>query len=167
MQIRRDAVRTVIAAVALALGVAVGAPPAWAHCDGIDGPVVKAAQNALETKNLNHVLLWVRPEDEPEMRRAFEHTLQVRRLSAEAQRLADRFFFETVARIHREAEGAAYTGLKPAGLDLSPAIPAADRSIESGSLEEVERILLHAVRGGLHLVRRQCQGKLEFPVRRI
>jgi DNA-binding transcriptional MerR regulator len=149
MHIRGGAVRMAIVAAILAVGVMLSPSPAWAHCDGMDGPVVKAAQKALETKNLNHVLLWVRPQDEPEIRHAFEHTLQVRQLNTEARRLADRFFFETVVRIHRAGEGAAYTGLKPAGRDLGAAIPAADRSIESGSLEEVERILLHAVRDGL------------------
>lgn len=30
----------------------------FAHCDGMDGPVVKAAQKALETKDANLVLIW-------------------------------------------------------------------------------------------------------------
>jgi len=139
----------VITALGLTIGLLLTPAPAWAHCDGLDGPVVQAAQKALETNNLNHVLLWVRAQDEPEIRHAFEHAVQVRGLSADAQRLADRFFFETVVRIHREGEGAAYTGLKPAGQDLGPAIPAADRSVRSGSLDEVEQILMHAVRDGL------------------
>jgi hypothetical protein len=29
-----------------------------AHCDGLDGPVVKAAQKALETGDINLVLIW-------------------------------------------------------------------------------------------------------------
>ena len=47
--------------------------------------------------------------------------------SAEARELADRYFFETLVRIHRAGEGAPYTGLKPAGRDLGPAVPAAVR----------------------------------------
>jgi hypothetical protein len=31
----------------------------FAHCDGMDGPVIKAAQKALETGNINLVLIWV------------------------------------------------------------------------------------------------------------
>lgn len=31
---------------------------ARAHCDGIDGPVVKSAITALQTGNVNHVLIW-------------------------------------------------------------------------------------------------------------
>jgi hypothetical protein len=122
---------------------------AYAHCDTMDGPVVKAAQKALETGDVNLVLLWVRPEDEPEIRTAFDQTLLVRKQSAQAQELADRFFFETLVRVHRAGEGAPYTGLKPAGTDLGPAVPAADRAIATGSLAEVEQVLLHTIRDGL------------------
>jgi hypothetical protein len=122
---------------------------AYAHCDTMDGPVVKAAQKALESRDVNLVLLWVRPEDEPEIRTAFERTLLVRTQSADAQELADHFFFETLVRVHRASEGAPYTGLRPAGTDLGPAVPAADRAIATGSLAEVEQVLLHAVRDGL------------------
>jgi hypothetical protein len=34
--------------------------PAFAHCDGMDGPVVKAAQEALAKGDVNLVLIWVR-----------------------------------------------------------------------------------------------------------
>jgi hypothetical protein len=122
---------------------------AYAHCDTMDGPVVKAAQKALETGTVNLVLLWVRPEDELEIRAAFDRTLQVRNQSVEARELADHFFFETLVRVHRASEGAPYTGLKPAGTDLGLAVPAADRAIATGSLAEVEQVLLHAIRDGL------------------
>jgi hypothetical protein len=137
------------APLVLALALLITPAGAFAHCDTMDGPVIKATQEALETNNLNYVLLWVRPQDEPEIRQAFEHTLEVRKLNTEARQLADRFFFETVVRIHREGEGAAYTGLKAAGADLGPAISAADQALESGSLAEVERVLIHALRDGL------------------
>jgi hypothetical protein len=149
MQSHRTTRLGVVTALGLAIGLLLTPTAAWAHCDGMDGPVVRAAQKALETNNLNHVLLWVRAQDEPEIRHAFDHTVRVRGLSADAQLLADRFFFEMVVRIHREGEGAAYTGLKPAGQDLGPSIPAADRSVHSGSVDEVEQILMHAVRDGL------------------
>ena len=53
-------------------------------------------------------------------------------------------------RIHRAGEGAPFTGLKPAGLDLGPAVPAADRALEEGSAEKVVRLLVDAVRAGVH-----------------
>jgi hypothetical protein len=131
------------AAVAIAL---LGLTPAraLAHCDGVDGPVVKAAQRALETRNPALVLIWVQEKDEREIQTAFEHTLAVRELSPRAKELADRFFFETLVRVHRAGEGAPFTGLKPAGRDLGPAIPAADEAVRSGSVEPVRQLLTDA-----------------------
>jgi len=116
-----------------------------AHCDGLDGPVVKAAQRALDMRNPAFALIWVQAKDEPEIRTAFERTLAVRALSPSAKELADRFFFETLVRVHRAGEGAPFTGLKPAGLNLGPAIPAADSAIEQGSVESVVRLLTVAM----------------------
>src|SRR3990172_9984859 len=82
---------------------------AMAHCDGMDGPVVKAAQKALASGDVNLVLIWVQKEDEKEIREAFDRTLEVRKLSAEAKELADMYFFETLVRVHRIGEGAPYT----------------------------------------------------------
>jgi hypothetical protein len=122
---------------------------ALGHCDGIDGPVVTLARRALEAGNVNLVLPWVRKDDEPEIRQAFEHALAVRQLGPQAKALADHHFFETLVRVHRAGEGAPYTGLKPAGRDLGPAIPAADRALAEGSAAEVVRVLTEAVRRGV------------------
>ena len=107
---------------------------ALAHCDTMDGPVVRAAKQALKTGNINYVLIWVRQKDEAEIRQAFRQTLTVRRLNRAARDLADRYFFETLVRIHRAGEGQSYTGLKPAGTDLGPVIPVADKSLENGEI---------------------------------
>lgn len=123
---------------------------ALAHCDTLDGPVVSTARKALDTGKLNPVLAWVRPQDEAEIREAFVRATAVRKSGPEARSLADTWFFETVVRVHRAGEGAPYTGLKPAGQDLGPAIAAADRSIESGSPAAVERLLGDAVKAGVH-----------------
>lgn len=122
---------------------------AVAHCDGLDGPVVKAARYALETREPAHVLIWVQEVDEPAIRQAFEQTLAVRALGTQARELADRFFFETVVRLHRAGEGAPFTGLKPAGLDLGPAIPAADEAIRTGSAEPLRHLLTAAIQDRL------------------
>ena len=121
----------------------------YAHCDGLDGPVVSAARKALETGNVNYVLIWVKPKDEGDIKQAFQQILVVRDLSSAARELADRYFFETLVRIHRAGEGAPYTGPKPAGRDLGPAIPAADKAIEAGSIDAVEKLLTDRVRDGL------------------
>jgi hypothetical protein len=120
------------------------------HCDTLDGPVIKLARRALESGNVNLVLPWVREQDEPEIREAFSHALAVRKLGGEARALADRHFFETLVRVHRAGEGAPFTGLKPAGMDPGPAVPAADRALEDGSVDAVVRLLTDAVRKGVH-----------------
>lgn len=122
---------------------------AFAHCDGLDGPVVNAARKALATNNVNYVLVWVQKGNEPELRAVFQQTLAVRKLNPESRALADRHLFETVVRLHRAGEGAPYNGLQPAGRDLGPAIPAADRAVESGDLGDVEKLLIKDIRGGL------------------
>ena len=132
--------------VAVGLGFFALTPArALAHCDGLDGPVVRAAQRALETRNPALVLIWVQEKDEPEIRNAFQQTLAVRELSPQAQELADRFFFETLVRVHRAGEGAPFTGLEPAGRDLGPAIPAADEAVRAGSVEPVRHLLTVAI----------------------
>ena len=122
---------------------------AFGHCDGMDGPVVTAARRALEAGDVKPVLIWVQEKDEAEITGAFKRTLAVRRLGSEAKELADRYFFETLVRVHRAGEGAPYTGLAPAGRDLGPAIPAADRALESGDPGALSAVLDRAVRAGL------------------
>ncbi|MFZ6032653.1 MULTISPECIES: DUF6448 family protein [unclassified Melioribacter] len=113
----------------------------FAHCDSMEGPVVKAAQKALETGNINYVLIWIKAEYESEIQNLFDKVLRVRTLNNEALELADMYFYETVVRLHRMGEGVGYTGLKPAGYRPEEGIEAADIAIEKGSVEE---ILQHA-----------------------
>jgi len=115
----------------------------------MDGPVVKAAQTALAAGDVNLVLIWVQKKDEAEIRKAFDQTRAVRKLNADAKQLADTWFFETLVRVHRAGEGFPYTGLQPAGRDLGPAIPAADQALETGSSDDVLKLLPEATRDGV------------------
>lgn len=129
--------------------LALSAWPLQAHCDALDGPVVVAARKALAKGDAGPVLVWVKPDDEPQIRAAFARTLAVRALGTEAKDLADAYFFETLVRVHRAGEGAPYTGLKPAGLDLGPAIPAADKALASGDLKPVFDLMHGVLKPGL------------------
>ncbi|MBP6875331.1 MAG: hypothetical protein KBD56_04615 [Candidatus Eisenbacteria bacterium] len=121
----------------LCLGtVLVGAPDVRAHCDTLDGPVVTDARRALERGDLFPVLKWIAPQYESETRDAFEHTLDVRRLSPEARELADRHSFETLVRLHRAGEGEPFTSLKPAGT-TDPVLEAADGALQDGSADRL------------------------------
>ncbi|MCK9356504.1 MAG: DUF6448 family protein [Dehalococcoidia bacterium] len=119
------------------------------HCDTLDGPVVKAAREALESGNVNLILPWVPRKGEGEVKRAFSKARRVRSLGRQAADLADRWFFETVVRVHRAGEGAAYTGLKPAGLDWGPVVRRAEHAIEAGNADDVIGFLSHTVENAL------------------
>lgn len=122
---------------------------AIAHCDTLDGPVVSDAKVALAEKNITPVLKWIRPEHEAELKAAFARTLTVRAQGEEALELADQFFFETLVRVHRAGEGAPYTGLKPAGTKLDPAIEAADQALKSGKADALVRTISEEVAVGV------------------
>ncbi|MEX1138245.1 MAG: DUF6448 family protein [Bacteroidota bacterium] len=121
-----------------------------AHCDSVNGPVVKAAKLALEKGDITPVLKWVREEDEGAIRDAFRKTLLVRTKGKEAAELADIYFFETLVRIHRAGEGEPYTGLKSADQEVEPGIEAADHAIESGDLKGLMRNLHGRLEAELH-----------------
>jgi len=129
----RNIFLTLSAAAALAVAGLATPAPAAAHCDSLDGPVVQAARLALAKGDANLVLLWVRPEGEAEIREAFARTLVARQAGGVAAELADRWFFETLVRVHRAGEGAPYTGLRPAGQEPAPGIVAADQALRHAS----------------------------------
>ena len=62
-----------------------------------------------------------------------------------ARTVADRYFFETLIRVHRASEGEGFTGLKPAG-HVDPAIAAADRALADGNIDSLADELASAVR---------------------
>ena len=130
--------------------ILLGSKTIYAHCDTLDGPLVTAARKALDTGNVNLVLIWVQKNDEAEIIKAFEKTLAVRKLDSKAKELADMYFFETLVRVHRAGEGASYTGLKPAGLDLGPAVPAADKALETGKSDQVIKLLQDTIVDGIN-----------------
>lgn len=121
----------------------------FAHCDTLDGPVVQTARMAFEKGDVTPLLKWVQAVDEKEIRVAFQKTLAVRAMGAEAKELADMYFFETLVRIHRAGEGVPYTGLKP-GEAVDPAVALADKALESGSVDKLVNVLTKAMANGIH-----------------
>lgn len=134
-----------------------------AHCDGLDGPVVTAARQALEKRDVTGVLIWVREKDDAEIRKAFEQTLVVRKLGPPARELADSYFFETLVRLHRAGEGAPYTGIKPAGRDLGAAIPEADHALATGEVEPLVKLLMGAAEKGVRQHFAQARAARRYP----
>ncbi|MBW6513247.1 MAG: hypothetical protein K0B87_00605 [Candidatus Syntrophosphaera sp.] len=124
-------------------------PVLLGHCDTVKGPVVQAAVKALDTGNVDLVLVWVQPQDEAAIREAFRKTLDVRKLDPQAKELADMYFFETLVRIHRAGEGAPYEGLKPEDTEAEPGIEAADEAVRTGRIEELAKEVSTHVEHGI------------------
>jgi len=113
----------------------------WAHCDGLDGPVVKAAEKALESGNVNYVLIWVDEKSEPQIKNAFAKALEAKNLEENEKKLAHNDFYGTLIKLHREAEGEEYTGVKPAGRYAGTFIPLADEAVVSNSMKPLSKAL--------------------------
>ena len=145
MQAQR--IRNCVALVVLAI-VSLASGQSWAHCDSLEGPVVQDARLALQKGDPAPVLKWVGKEHEAEIRTAFEQTMAVRGKGDDAKALADRYFFETLVRVHRAGEGEAFTGLKPA-TNVDPGIAAADRALQSGSAKELATDMSAAIAEGV------------------
>ena len=116
------------------------------HCDSLDGPVVTAAARALQTGNVELVLPYVHADGEAEVREAFARVVPLRAGGDGMGELADRWFYETVVRVHRAGEGAPYTGLKPAGLDPGPVLPLAEQAVATGDVQPVYELLAAELR---------------------
>ena len=108
----------------------------FAHCDSYDGPVIKEAQQAIATNNVNLVLKWVSAADEPEIKSLFKKTYELKDGDKEIYAIVEKHFLETLVRLHRATEGVGYTGLKPAG-SASPIIIMADNAIETHSVDDL------------------------------
>jgi hypothetical protein len=124
--------------------------------------VVAAARKALDSGDPTPVLIWVQPKDEAEVRRAFTEAVVIRKLNADAREFADRYFFETLVRMHRAGEGAPYTGLKPVGRDLGPAILLADKAVASGTETELVAFASKEVEQGIRKKFADLRRKRDF-----
>ncbi|MBL1214224.1 MAG: hypothetical protein HND52_12770 [Ignavibacteriae bacterium] len=108
----------------------------FAHCDSYDGPVIEDALKALDQNNVQLVLKWIEPQQEKEIITLFDKTYRLKNGDQQVYSIVEKYFFETLVRLHRETEGASYTGLKPAG-STTPFVVMADNSIAENDEEEV------------------------------
>lgn len=109
----------------------------FGHCDTMDGPVISDARKAFSTGRVEPVLKWVLPDDEQQIRDAFSRAVAVRKEGDAAAEMAEMYFYETLVRVHRAGEGAPYTGLKPAGQHVEPAVAAADKALDNGNIRDL------------------------------
>jgi len=110
------------------------------HCDTKNGPVVSAAREALRTGNINYILIWVPKNDEAEVKKTFQRTLEIRKLNPALQKWADLYFFETVVRIHRLGEGEPYTGIKDSTVP-EKTVMAVESALGRQAIEQILQLL--------------------------
>lgn len=128
--------RTILTIVLISLLMSSGSVPLYAHCDSYDGPTIKDAVEALETNNVNLVLKWITEEQEKEIIPLFNKTYALKNGDNEIYKVVEKYFFETLVRLHRETEGAPYTGLKPAGT-TKKIIQLSDQAIASKDIDDL------------------------------
>src|SRR5690554_3292910 len=143
-------IRTKMRAILLVMVFALTSITGFAHCDSYDGPVIKDALTALENNNVELVLKWIDSHQEQEVIALFKKTYDLRDGDNEVYTIVEKHFLETLVRLHRETEGAPFTGLKPAG-SMTPMVEMADRSIEINSMDEVSKTVTTHLARNIHL----------------
>lgn len=122
--------------------------PASAHCDSFDGPALKDAEKALETNNVDLILKWINADMEDEVVPLFHKTYSLRNGDKAIYEIVKKHFYETFVRLHREMEGATFTGLKPAG-SVAPITMMSDKALETGDFDSLLKALNNHINGVL------------------
>ena len=124
------------AATLLGMMILAFSMPANAHCDSYDGPVIQDALKALDKEEVTFAMKWIDKDHEAEITSLFNKTLRLKKEDAEVYSIVEKHFLETLVRLHREGEGALFTGLKPTG-STTPMIRMADKSIEDKNVDKL------------------------------
>ena len=126
---------TLCASIVILAGMTISTT-AFAHCDGMDGPVITEAKSALQAHDVTPLLKWVPENREDTVRKAFDEAISKQGGSQAAQEKADQQLFTTLVRVHREAEGAPFTGVKPAG-HIPVVVQEADAALNAGNADSL------------------------------
>jgi hypothetical protein len=144
-----------LVAITAVVGIGLGfiailllARSAQAHCDTMDGPVVKDAKRALSKRDVTPVLKWIQPRYEKEVKAAFAKALTARGKDPKASARSDLRFFETLVRLHRAGEGEPFAGLKPAG-QVEPIVAASDQALDRDSVDRLVKLVTDDVAAGI------------------
>jgi len=124
----------------IALFSIISIQPVSAHCDSYDGPALIDAEKALATNNVDYILKWINADMEDEVVPLFHKTYSLRNGDKEIYEIVKKHFYETFIRLHREMEGATFTGLKPAGTTAHITVMS-DKALETGDFESLLKAL--------------------------
>lgn len=136
IKVNKTGLQTFLSIVIVSGFMIFGSLPASAHCDSYDGPTIKDAVKALETNNVNLVLKWISAEQEQEIISLFNKTYALKSGDKEVYAIVEKHFFETLVRLHRETEGASYTGLKSAGT-TKKIVQMSDQALASKDIDDL------------------------------
>lgn len=128
---RKKLLKNLIIMAFIAVAMILSPLPASAHCDSYDGPLIRDALIAIETGKVAPVLKWIDEKHEQEIITLFDKTVSLKGGDKETYAIVEKHFLETLVRLHREGEGAPFTGLKPAG-SVTTIIAMADQAVASG-----------------------------------
>lgn len=146
---KQNNIRTALYAGLVAFAGLTASTTAFAHCDSMDGPVITEAKSALQARDVTPLLKWVPENREESVREAFASALSESAGGNVAQEQANQQLYATLVRIHREAEGAPFTGVKPAG-HIPAIVQAADAALHAGNVDslvaQVTTNVEHAIR---------------------
>lgn len=166
LQNRKTSLKLILSVGLVSLLMLFGTLQVSAHCDSYDGPTIKDAIKALETNNVNLVLKWIKLEQEQEVISLFNKTYSLKNGDKEVYAIVEKHFFETLVRLHRETEGAPYTGLKPAGT-TKPIVQLSDKALEHKDIDDLlEKLNNHigkVIRGKYEKVAELDKVKNESP----
>jgi hypothetical protein len=108
--------------------------------DEMPGPVLKAAKIALETGNVNYILIWVPENSENTVKNLLEKTCCKRSSVLNTQKQAYDWYYETVNRFYLSSRSPDYHTTQ--SLDFAgKLVLKIDRAIESGNFEEIRDII--------------------------
>ena len=101
------------------------------------GPVMNAAEKALQTGNAGHVLIWIPEESENTIKNLLEKACCERTLHAGAHRQTADRFFRTVGHLHCRQCGEHTLDLSGKTPEEKKTILLVESAVESGRFEEM------------------------------
>jgi hypothetical protein len=95
----------------------------------------------MEDQEPARVLIWVGHEQEKELLEAYELAIEARQQGGPAAEVAEKYLVENAIRLHRQAEGMPFEGVK-ASTTLPPRdITIADEALVKGQVDELLALL--------------------------
>ncbi len=134
--------------------------------DQIPGPVLKAAKMALETGNVNYILIWVPEKSENTLKNLLEKTCCIRSSKTHLSNQAYDWYFEMVNRFYHSSKSPDYHTTQSQNL-AGKLFLKIDNAIESGNFEEISDMIPDSYEADAQQRFLQVMDLRDFPVNDI